>query len=354
MTSDPFIGLALIMVGGLAAASFYTPFKRVRGWSWETYWIAFGCISWVIGPWIAAFITVPQLREVLTDSPPSALLLCFIFGVLWGIGSLTNGLAIRYMGLSLGWAVPLGICSLLGTLMPPVMAGEFGDLIHKTSGFITLCSVLVGLFGIGICTIAGIAKDRELSTAEKQETVSEFNLTRGLWFAVLGGVMSACMAFAIVLGKPIAESALRHSTPQLWQNTPLFAVALLGGFTTNFVWCVFLSIRGRTTHEFIASSDKPLLQNYSLCLLAGILWYLQFLFYGMGETKMGQYRFASWSVLMVCVIIFSNLWGLIFHEWRGTSRATKTWIVAGLVVLGVSAMMTGFGSYLATFESPGS
>lgn len=350
MTSDPFFGLALIMVGSLAAASFYTPFKKIRGWSWETYWIAFGCISWVIGPWIAAFVTVPQPREVLSDTPLSAVLLCYLFGVLWGVGSLTNGLAIRYLGLSLGWAVPLGICSLLGTLLPPVMAGQFDELIHKSSGLITLSSVLVGLVGIGICTIAGIAKDRELSTVQKRESVSEFNLTRGLWFSVLGGVMSACMAFAIVLGKPIAESAIRHNTPEVWQNTLLFAVARSGGFTTNFVWCLFLSFRGGTTREFVAGGDKPLLRNYLLCILAGVLWYLQFLFYGMGETKMGQYRFASWSVLMVCIIIFSNLWGLVFREWQGTSRATKYWIGAGLLVLAVSAIMTGYGSYQAAFE----
>jgi L-rhamnose-H+ transport protein len=224
------------------------------------------------------------------------------------------------------------------------------ELIHRTSGLITLSSVVVGLVGIVICTIAGISKDRELSTAQKQESVSEFNLGRGLWLALLGGVMSACMAFAIVVGKPIAESSIRHDTPALWQNTLLFAVALLGGATTNLTWCVILSIRGRTTHEFV-SSDKPLVRNYLLCLLAGGLWYQQFLFYGMGETKMGEYRFASWSVLMVSIIIISNLWGLVFREWQGTSSRTKGWILAGLLVLGVSALMTGYGSYLATFET---
>ncbi len=352
MPSDSFVGLALITLGGIAAASFYTPFKQVRGWTWETYWLVFGCISWVVGPWIAAVLTVPQIPQVLADAPRSALALSFIFGALWGVGSLTNGLAIRYMGLSLGWAIPLGLCAALGTLLPPVMDGTFDKLLKSSSGQITLVSVALGLIGIMICAKAGMSKDKELSSEQKQAAVGEFNLTRGLLLSVLAGVMSSCFAIGIAQGKPIAEAAVQHGTPELWQNTLLFAVILLGGFATNFTWCLVLSFRHRTTREFVAAGPRRLSLNYLLCILAGSLWYLQFLFYGMGETKMGQYRFAAWSVLMVCIIIFSNLWGLLFREWSGTSQTTKRWLLAGLAVLTISALMTGYGTYLATSDKP--
>jgi L-rhamnose-H+ transport protein len=351
MSTDPLMGLALITLAGVATACFYTPFKQVRGWAWETYWLAFGVTSWVVGPWLAAWLTVPRLGQVLRTTPPRVLLLTFVFGAMWGVGSLTGGLALRYLGMSLGWSIPLGLCAVLGTLIPPAFAGTFHELLDSNSGQLTLASVLVGLIGIAICAKAGTSKDRELSTEKKQETIREFDFVRGLWLSVLSGVMSACMAFGIAQGKPIADAAMRNDTPELWQNTALFAVLLLGGFVTNCTWCLVLSFRNRTACEFVRGGSVRLAANYLLCVLAGTLWYLQMLFYGMGETKMGHYRFAGWSVLMVCIIIFSNLWGLAFREWEGTSRATKRWLMAGLAVLALSALMTSYGSYVAMSEA---
>ncbi len=311
----------------------------------------FGIISWIIGPWLAAWLTVPNLGEVLATAPRRALVLSFVFGAMWGIGSLTNGLALRYLGLSLGWAIPLGLCAALGTLLPPAVAGTFNELLTTNSGRMTLASVVAGLIGIAICAQAGAMKDRELSTEEKRESISEFNLVRGLWLSLVAGVMSACMAFGIVEGKPIAAAALDHGTHELWQNTPLFAVILLGGFATNAAWCITLAVRNRSAGNLVAGPASQLTLNYLLCVIAGSLWFMQSLFYGMGETQMGRHRFAGWSVLMVSIIVFSNLWGLAFREWSGTSRTTKSWLATGLAVLVLSALMTSYGSYLASRES---
>jgi L-rhamnose-H+ transport protein len=261
-------------------------------------------------------------------------------------------MALRYLGMSLGWAIPLGLCALFGTLLPPAFAGRFYELLDNNAGRMTLASVLVGLVGIAICAKAGVLKDRELSVEQKQATIGEFNLTRGLWLALLSGVMSACMAFGLAAGEPIADSAVRHGAGEIWRNTPPFAVVLLGGFVTNCAWCLALSLRNRTAGEFVQADGARLATNYLLCALAGMLWYLQPLFYGMGRTKMAGYDFASWSVLMVCIIIFSNLWGLAFREWAGTSRATKRWLFVGLFVLALSAILTSYGSYLASPSVP--
>ncbi len=347
MVANPFLGLALISVGGAASASFYTPFKKVRQWSWQTYWLAFGCVSWLIGPWVAALLTVPEPLQVLLGVSPRTLGICYLYGALWGVGSLTNGLALRYLGLSLGYAIPLGLCSVLGTLVPPAMAGRLGELFGSLSGLIIVASVFVGLGGIAICAMAGIAKDRELPADQKQEAVSEFNFGKGVTLSVLAGVMSACMAFGIAAGRPITQAAVDHGAPELWRNAPLFIVLLLGGFTTNGIWCLWLGLRSGTVVEYVSPVRAPLLRNYLLCVLAGSVWYLQFLFYGMGETHMGRYGFAAWSVLMACIIIFSNLWGLAFREWRGTSPRTHRLIFGGLLVLTLSALMTALGGYLA-------
>lgn len=346
MKTDPFLGLVLISAGGLAAASFYTPFKKVRGWAWETFWLAFGVVSWVAGPWAVAYLVCPDLPGVLGSVSMATLMLCYAFGALWGIGSLTNGLAIRYMGLSLGFALPMGVCAAAGTLLPPMLKGELGPMLGRMSGLVALASVLVGLAGIAICGWAGVAKDRELSAERKAAAVSEFNLARGAWLSVLSGIMSACMAFAIEYGGPISKAALDAGTPVLYQNAPMFVVILLGGFTSNCAWCLSLGVRNRTAGQFAGGGGAPFAANYLLCFLAGAIWYLQFLFYGMGRTTMGRYDFTSWSIFMACIIICSNLWGIIFGEWAGTSRKTKGWLVTGLVVLALSAVLTSFGDYL--------
>ncbi|UCG58528.1 MAG: L-rhamnose/proton symporter RhaT [Phycisphaerales bacterium] len=341
------IGVVLHAIGGVAAGSFYIPYKKVRNWAWESYWLVGGLFSWIVMPWLVAFLTVPKLTWVLGNAPASSIFWSYLFGLLWGVGGLTFGLSMRYLGMSLGYAIALGFCAAFGTIVPPIYFGTFGDLITHTSGLTTLVGVLVCLAGIAVCGWAGISKEKELSEQAKKEAIKEFNFTRGLWVAIFAGVMSACMAFGIAAGKPIAELALDYGVPSLWQNSPVFIFVLAGGFTTNFVWCLFLNIKNRTAGDY-ANSNTPLISNYAFSALAGTTWYLQFMFYGMGTTKMGKYDFSSWTLHMAFIIIFSNMWGLIFREWRGSSRRTHRLILCGILVLIASTLVVGLGNYLAS------
>jgi L-rhamnose-H+ transport protein len=339
------LGLLLITLGGFAAGSFYIPFKKVRSWAWESYWLVNGLFSWIIMPWLIAFLTVPALCLVLREAPVGSLFWTFLFGLLWGIGGLTFGLSMRYLGMSLGYAIALGFCAAFGTIVPPIYKGAFGDLITSVSGLTILAGVLVCLVGIAICGWAGISKEKELSAEEKKKAVEEFNLIKGLLVAIFAGIMSACMAFGFTAGEPIAKLAVENQAPRLWQNNPVLIVIFAGGFITNFIWCVFLNIKNRTAKNYL-DTRTPLVNNYIFSALAGITWYLQFMFYGMGKTKMGKYSFASWTVLMALIIVFSNIWGLIFREWRGTSRRTRRIILAGILVLIASTLVVGLGNYL--------
>ena len=339
------LGLLLITLGGFAAGSFYIPFKKVRDWAWESYWLVNGLFSWIIMPWLIAFLTVPALCLVLREAPASSIFWTFLFGLLWGIGGLTFGLSMRYLGMSLGYAIALGFCAAFGTIVPPIYQGTFGDLITSLSGLTTLAGVLVCLVGIAICGWAGISKEKELSDEKKKETIKEFNFAKGLLVAIFAGIMSACMEFGFTAGEPIAELAVENQTPPLWQNNPVLIVIFAGGFITNFIWCIFLNIKNRSAKNYI-DPRTPLINNYIFSALAGIIWYLQFMFYGMGKTKMGKYSFASWTVLMALIIVFSNIWGLIFREWKGTSRRTHTIILAGILVLIASTLVVGLGNYL--------
>jgi L-rhamnose-H+ transport protein len=336
-------------IGGLAAASFYIPYKRVTQWSWETYWLVGGVFSWIVAPWAVSLAILPQTLDVLREANGTTLFWTFFFGVLWGVGGLTFGLTMRYLGIALGYAIALGLCAAFGTLIPPLFQGQLGDILARASGQVVVLGVLVCLAGIAVSGRAGMRKEGEVSEMEKRATVAEFSLGRGMAVAIACGIMSACMAFGFAAGKPISEAALRHGAPSLWQNLPVLIVVMFGGFITNVIWCLYLSLKERTWREYgmISGERASLLSNYLLCALAGVTWYLQFFFYSMGSTRMGRYGFSSWTLHMASIIIFSTLWGISLKEWKGTSVGTQRLVAVGLGLLVAATAVVGYGNYLA-------
>jgi L-rhamnose-H+ transport protein len=341
------LGVFLHALGGFAAGSFYIPFKKVRDWAWESYWLVGGFFSWIIVPLVVAWLTVPGLFSILSKAPVKSILLCYLFGLLWGIGGLTFGLSMRYLGMSLGYAIALGFCAAFGTITPPIYDHEFYNLIRLASGQTMLAGVVICLVGIGICGWAGVCKEKLMPEEKKKQAIKEFNFVKGLWVAVFAGVMSACMALGIKAGKPIAQLAVERGVHSLWQNSAVFIYILAGGFTTNFIWCVFLNLKNRSGRDYLDASNKSLAGNYIFSALAGTTWYLQFMFYGMGTTRMGKYDYSSWTIHMAFIIVFSNIWGIIFHEWKDSSRRTHQIVFAGIIVLLLSTFVVGYGNYLA-------
>src|SRR5579872_5922564 len=255
MNPNPALGVFFHWLGGLASGSFYVPYKGVKHWAWETYWLAGGFFSWIIAPWILASLLTKDLFSVLHQAPPSALFWAFFFGLLWGVGGLTFGLTMRYLGLSLGMAVVLGLCAAFGTLMPPIFRGVFlTEVVGTTSGRVILLGVAVCLAGIAVAGWAGMSKEREMSAEQKTEVIKEFDLKKGVLVATFSGVMSACFSYGLSAGDPIKALALAHGTSTLWQGLPVLVPVLLGGFTTNCAWCVLLNVRNRSGHEYFSAS----------------------------------------------------------------------------------------------------
>ncbi len=363
MIPNPPLGVALHAIGGLMSAIFYLPYRKVKHWSWESYWIVGGVFSWIVAPWIIAYLAVPNLLTTLQHAPARSLFWSFFFGMLWGVGGATFGLTVRYLGFALGTAMALGYCAAFGTLLPPIFNGEFAGVIKTTSGLIVMGGVVVCLLGIVISGFAGIAKERELPEKEKTATVKEFSFKKGVWVATFCGIMSACMSYGFAAGKPIAELAVTNGSSDLWKNLPVLIIILSGGFATNFIWCVFLNVRNKTGGDYFRTRNAergtrnvenpartgrvPLLANYILCAIAGTLWYLQFFFYGMGTTKMGKYDFSSWTLHMASIIIFGTLLGVYLSEWKGVSKRTHWLMRLGLFVLVSSTVVIGYGNYLA-------
>jgi hypothetical protein len=507
MQPNPLLGVVFHWLGGLASGSFYVPYRGVKKWSWETYWLVGGFFSWIICPWVIASLMTSGLVEVIKQQDPGTLWWTYFFGLLWGFGGLTFGLTMRYLGLSLGMGVALGYCAAFGTLMPPIfkafmpgipVASSIVDIAKSTSGQVILAGVAVCLLGIGIAALAGWTKEKELPAEQKKMAIKEFNFKKGLMVATFSGILSACFAFALQAGNPIKVDALKacylagaaekgiHVTDPgilastsanqfaqgldlaalgmnangkpsfngllaaletntdfsakfaaaysastnavarrlavyatgfaslrandtlartissledfsqkeiavsiaraggdvvalqkhfgLWQGLPPLVVLLLGGFTTNFIWCVLLNIKNRTGYQYFASHVKvehahhgglgsgehdpaetnaghtitdlkiPMFNNYLFSALAGTCWYFQFFFYTMGATQMGKYDFASWTLHMASIIIFSTMWGWILHEWKGSSKKAHLLIAGGIITLVLSTAIIGAGA----------
>jgi len=381
---NPLLGVLFHWLGGLASASFYVPYRSVKGWAWETYWLVGGFFSWIIAPWLLALLMTRDLMQVFHEAPAPSLFWAYLFGILWGVGGLTFGLTMRYLGIGLGMAVALGYTAAFGTLVPPIFRGVFrSEVLGTRSGLLVLLGVAVCLAGIGLAGAAGVSKERELSSEQKRESIKEFNLKKGVLLGTFSGIMSSCFAFGLAAGDPIKAITLTHGTPTLWQGLPVLVIVLAGGFTTNFLWCVLLNIRNRTGYQYFTASLRPaatsgggtilesptdapaeemaesagfgsgampsrapMLANYLFSALAGTTWYMQFFFYTMGETQMGRFKFSSWTLHMASIIIFSTLWGIALHEWRGAGLRTRWLVAATLIVLVGSTVIVGYGNYI--------
>lgn len=351
MTPNPLVGVVFHWLGGLAAGSFYVPYRGVKHWSWETYWLVGGFFSWLIAPWILGLTLTHDLVGVLRQAPLDALGWAWFFGLLWGLGGLTFGLTMRYLGMSLGYGVALGICAVCGTIIPPVFKGQIAAIAKGVPGQMTLLGVAVCVVGIILSSLAGLSKERELPDAAKKKSVAEFSFKKGLSVALFCGVMSACFAFGLDAAAPLAELSAKAGTASLWTGLPKLVVVLFGGFCSNALWCIVLNIRRGTIHEYVARRNTegqpvPRLINILFCAAAGVTWYLQFFFYTMGETQMGRFTFSSWTLHMASIIIFSMVWGLALKEWTGTSRRTHRFIAGGIGVLILSTLIIGYGNYL--------
>lgn len=340
-----FIGLIFHAIGGLAAGSFYIPFKLIKKWSWESSWLVLGIAAWVFAPMIMALLTVPDLFTVLGAASSEVKFYTFLFGMLWGIGGLTFGLTMRYLGMSLGMAVALGFTAAIGTLVPPIYEGRFGELLQTRGGLIVMAGIIISLIGIAIAGKAGVMKEKELSDEEKKETIEEFNLSKGIIIAIVSGVLSACFAFGLNAGKPIAEAALNYGVKDIFQNNAVLVWILWGGFLTNFIWTIALSIKNKTFSDFTDKSIPNKSKNYWMAIAGGITWYFQFFFYGMGTTFLGkEYEFASWTLHMAFIILFSTFWGLYFNEWKGVSIKTKRTLTFGLCTIVLATVVIGVGN----------
>ncbi|GAB3417014.1 L-rhamnose/proton symporter RhaT [Niabella aquatica] len=335
-----FGGIFFHGVGASSAALCYTPEKKVKGWSWQTYWLAQAFVCWFLLPLVIAWITIPSLGRVLSEAPASAMRNSFLLGMAYGVGGTAFGMAIKHIGFSLTYAISVGISCVLGTLVPPLMNGTLSDVVNGTGGQWILTGVVLGAAGIAFCGVAGRLKEKDAAQGQ-----AAFSFRKGLPLCLLAGVLSALYGFAINAGKPVSDIAADYGAGNFQVNV-VYLFSNSGAFVTTLLYTLWLHVKNKTFSEYKSIHQGTLSINYLMAFLTGMLWYGQFFFYGLGHVRLGKFEFSSWAIHMILLVFFSSLVGLVLKEWKFTRPVTRRVLAFALAVLLLAVLVLTYGNYL--------
>jgi L-rhamnose-H+ transport protein len=342
MEQSIFTGLLLIAMGAFSAGSFAIPFSKVKEWKWETYWLIYSFGAYILFPLAACVIFAPGLQNIFRVIPAGIVLKVFILGAVYGIGNLSFGLSLRYLGISLGYALSLGLMLAIGTLIPPALDGRLEIMINSSGGYLLIIGVLIACGGIALSGWAGFIKDRSISDVQKKAGITEFHFIKGVLAALLVGFTGSAMSLGFEQGLPVSEVARGAGVDPLFITMPVMLLLLSGTFFTTVIWCIFLGIRNRSINDYVKKiSSGPMINNYLFSLLSGLLWFSQFLLFGMGKSKMGPFTFTSWGILMGLTIVFATIWGLIRKEWKGASLKVYILMIVSMLIIILSSYIIG-------------
>jgi L-rhamnose-H+ transport protein len=374
------IGIALHAIGASCASLCYVPQKKVLGWSWQTYWLAQATVCWLLMPIIGAWLTIPHLATVLSEAPKEPMLHSFLLGMAYGVGGTAFGIAIRYVGFSLTYAISVGISCVLGTLVPPLLAGTLGYTLSQTGAGFIIIGIAAGAAGIAFCGVAGRLKEVHLSKGENNQN-KVFNLSVGLPLCLLSGILSAVYGISLVQGKPIADIAAKYGAGN-FQGNVIYLFSNTGAFVTTLIYCIYLHVKKSTFSEYwrvplagaaktagvvgVASQHTRTVASvavqqglkpksragfyFLMSAITGVLWYGQFFFYGLGHLRMGNYQFTSWAIHMIMLVLFSTLAGVAMKEWLGSGIRARRMLAIALTVLVVAVLVLTYGNYVGSLS----
>jgi L-rhamnose-H+ transport protein len=337
-----FTGLLLIAIGAFSSGSFAIPFGKIKGWKWETYWLIYSIGAYTVFPLLACLVFAPGFLHIYNGVPGDVLLKVFLLGAVYGIGNLSFGLSLRYLGISLGYALSLGLMLAIGTLIPPLLDGRLKIMFESSGGNLLIIGVVVACLGIALSGWAGLLKDKIMSDTDKQKSITEFNLVKGILAAILVGITGSAMSLGFEQGIPLADYAAKCGVDSLFITMPVMLLLLSGTLCTTLIWCAWLGLRNKSLINYVrGSSYRELFSNYLFALLAGLLWFSQFILFGMGKSKMGKFTFTSWGILMALTIVFATLWGLYRKEWKGAPVKILLLMLISMVIIIGSSFLIG-------------
>ncbi|MFY7838761.1 MAG: L-rhamnose/proton symporter RhaT [Lacibacter sp.] len=336
-------GVLFHAVGASSASLCYTPQKKVKGWSWQTYWLAQAAVCWFLLPVLVAWLTIPQITTVLKEAPASAMQNSFLLGFAYGIGGTAFGIAIRYVGFSLTYAISVGISCVLGTLLPPLVAGTLGTILSGSGAGYLISGVSMGAIGIAVCGLAGRSKEKDIEQQRNSKTV--FSLAKGLPLCLLAGVLSALYGYSLNQGQPIADVAAKYGAGN-FQGNIIYIFSNTGAFISTLFYCIYLHRKEQTFGEYAGTAQGGLIVNYLMSILTGLLWYGQFFFYGLGHVRMGKFEFSSWAIHMILLVLLSAVTGLLLKEWKSSSSKTIRLLAVAIIILITAVLLLTYGNKL--------
>ncbi|MGA9668067.1 MAG: L-rhamnose/proton symporter RhaT [Terracidiphilus sp.] len=334
-------GIGWHMVGAASAASFYAPIGKVKKWSWETTWAVAGFFSWILLPIGVSLLLLPSFVEFYGSFDSGLLLKVALFGAMWGVGNVSYGLTMRHLGISLGVGVAIGVTLTVGTLMPPLLHGQAAILFATRGGLLTLAGIVVALIGVAVVSYAGHQKEVQLSGE-----LREFNLKLGLLLAVLCGIFSSGMAFAIDAAGPMKAAALALGVNPLYAALPSYVIIMGGGAVVNLSYCFIrlATLKRISIREDLSQPGGMLLKNGALAAAGGIMWYLQFFFYAWGQANIPErLSYVNWMLHMSGYVLFAGLVGLALGEWAGVGSRPVRILWAGMLIIIAAANLVGLG-----------
>ena len=349
-------GILLISIGAFMSGSFAIPFDKVKKWQWENLWLVYSLFGYIIVPLLVCLVFVPDLMKVLNTAPSKTLLLVFLLGMVYGAANLTFGLSLRYLGIALGFALSLGLMMAIGTLVPPLIDGRLSVLFQGNGGMMLVAGIVVSLTGIVISGYAGFLKSRKIDAASgadstldaeksaKSQANSDFDIKKGVAAALFVGITGSATALGLEQGIPIAKTSIETGTNPLFQDSIIFLVLYSGSFITTLIWCLYLSFKNKTVGNFFRPAGSVLIFNYLFCALAGFLWYINYVFFGMGKAQMGNFSFVAWGILMTLTIVCATLWGLYRGEWKNVTTKIRLLMWVGLAILVFASFLIGISS----------
>jgi L-rhamnose-H+ transport protein len=345
---NPILGTGLHAIGGISASTCYLPSQKIKKWSWGTFWLVQALFAWIITPLILGWLTVPGFFDILFKAPSKPFWMAFLLGGVYGFGGMSFGKAINYVGYSLTYTIAIGTSAVLGTILPLLVFGGLENFFAKKGGDIVLIGMILSVLGVVICGWAGFKKERDLNVAKTEK--KGFNMKTGLLLSLIAGVLSGVFNLSLEYGKPISDMAAQNGAGNFEGNAKLI-ISTAGCFVVNVIWFVVAGIRQKTLQEFIPQGDRTsstVARNWALSGFAGVLWCMQFFFFGMAHVNMGNFQFASWVLHMSMLIFFSYIVGISMKEWKNVTPKTYVVLIVGLLILIISFCVTSYGSYIGS------
>lgn len=334
-------GILIIAIGAFSSGSFSIPFDKVTKWKWENSWLTFSVFAYLIVPLIICMVVAPDFVSIYKIIPSGNLWLIFILGAVYGLANLTFGLSLRYLGVALGFCISLGLMMVIGTLLPPFIDGRLGKMFEGNGGILLISGLVVSCAGIGITAYSGILKGRKIESLKGLKANADYNLRKGLSAALFVGVTGSSMSLGFEQGKLIAEETAKTGTPELFAKCPVFVLFFAGSLLSTLIWCIYLAIKNKSLGDYYQGEPKTLTVNYTMCAIASFLWFINYIFYGMGTSKLGEFSFIAWGILMSLTIVCATVWGFFRGEWKGIDFKIKGLVWIGLAVLITASFLIG-------------